>query len=80
MLFVQLPPTPTPFPTVPPESLPLQMPDISLWDMTDNSIQTWNQFNEVTVVFQAIVVLGIILFILMALFRYSKIITVVRND
>ena len=71
-------PTPTPLP--PPEEVALQMPDISLWDMAPDAIQTWNSASTITVTFQAVVLVGLILFIMMALFNYAKVITVVRND
>ncbi|MEM9954343.1 MAG: hypothetical protein AAF846_22220 [Chloroflexota bacterium] len=77
-MFLFQPPTPTPYPT--PDSLPLQMPDVSVWDMTDDAIQMWNTTQELGVAFQAIIIVGIVIFILMALFNYSKIISVVRND
>ena len=73
-----MPPTPTPLP--PPSSLPITMPDVSLWDMTDPSIQMWNSMQEVVTAFQAFLLLGVILFIVFMLYRYAKVISVERND
>ena len=67
-MYFQLP-TPTPYPT--PDALPVDMPDISLWDYTDQSIQTWNTLGEIVIIFQAVVLLMIIMFIGWAIYKYS---------
>lgn len=78
MILLQIPPTPTPIPQQP--APPINIPDVSLWNYADEMIQTWNSASQVTVTFQAIILLGVIMFILMQLYRYAKIISVVRND
>jgi hypothetical protein len=61
-----MPPTPTPLPDT---AAPLNMPEISLWNYTDTAIQAWNSSSEVTIIFQAIILVGIIMFIAMALYQ-----------
>ena len=58
-------PTPTPLP--PPGPMGLEFPDTSVWDMAPNSIQTWNTFSEITMVFQAILIVGLAIMIFMSL-------------
>jgi hypothetical protein len=72
-----MPPTPTPFPISTPPPLDL---DLSLWDMTDTAIQFWNSADPVTTTFQAILLFGILSFIVMMIYRYAKIISVLRNQ
>lgn len=60
-----IPPTPTPFATDPEimNTLPdaLTDLDISLWDFTDEAIQVWNSVSNLTIVFQVITLLLIII-------------------
>lgn len=65
------PPTPTPFPTQ--SAPPLTMPMFSAWDFAPDAIQTWNSTSQITVFFQALVILFIIMFIarmLLKMFQY----------
>jgi hypothetical protein len=64
-------PTPTPFPDT---AAPLDMPEISLWDHTDTAIQFWNanSMNDITTAFQGIILLGVIIFIMMALYQRAN--------
>lgn len=65
------PPTPTPYPT--PGAPPLTMPSFSAWDFAPDAIQTWNTASQVTVFFQAIIILVVVMFIarmLLKMFQY----------
>jgi hypothetical protein len=60
------PPTPTPIP-IDPNAVVVEMPDISFWDSAPHSIQTWNAFTEITVLFQGLLIVGLAALILMLL-------------
>lgn len=64
---MQIPPTPTPFP----ESFnaPLEIPELSLWDYAPQAVQSWNTASEITTVFQALLLVGVVIFILLAIYR-----------
>ena len=65
------PPTPTPYPTaLAPDII---MPTFSAWDFAPDAIQIWNQSSTVTVFFQGLIILFVILFIarmLLKIFQY----------
>lgn len=63
----QLPPTPTPLP----DNLnpPIEMPPLTLWDYTDVTIQTWNSASEITTIFQAVFLIGMVMFIAIAIYQ-----------
>mgnify|MGYP001804395572 CR=1 FL=1 len=68
-------PTPTPLPA--PGTMPIEMPDTSIWDMAPHAIQTWNSFNEITIAFQAILIVvmaGVIFMI------FTRIINSITTD
>lgn len=64
------PATPTPLPN--PEDIPLEFPDISGWDYTDNAIQTWNSASELTNTFQVIVLVGVLLLVAQGIYLYAQ--------
>lgn len=68
-----VPPTPTPLP--PPESLPLNMPDISVWDMTDSAIQTWNSAPEIAQPVQGFIILAIVIGIIFVIYARAHYLT-----
>lgn len=72
------PATPTPLPD--PGALPLEMPDVSLWDMAPHAIQTYNSFETAMIAMQAFILLIVIYFILKSLSKYARNISVHRND
>lgn len=64
------PPTPTPFPTqLAPD---IVMPTFSAWTFAPDAIQTWNSAQAVTVFFQAIVIMSIIVFIFRAMLKMAQ--------
>lgn len=68
-------PTPTPLPVTSPEELGLTFPDTSVWDMAPHSVQTWNSFSEITIVFQGILIVGLAILIFMAVMKIANEIT-----
>lgn len=69
IILAQVPPTPTPFPTVEPSSVGISLPDISLWDYTDYAIQYWNMASVAMTIFQAVVLALLVLWVII---RVSK--------
>lgn len=55
-------PTPTPFPTLEPSLFPVTVPEISLWDVADDAVQAWNMAGDATLLVQAVILLGLVVF------------------
>jgi hypothetical protein len=65
------PATPTPLPPAP--EAPIDIPQVSggmgIWQSSDDFIQRWNQFDPYTTVFQAILLLVVVIFALRFIMR-----------
>lgn len=51
-------PTPTPLPPV--TTVPIALPDISLWDAADDAITIWNMFGSATAALQIAIIIMIV--------------------
>jgi len=66
-------PTPTPFPAVNPVDMPFDMPTINLWSIADDAVQGWNMLpSNVTSLFQAILLMVLIVAALILLMKFLK--------
>lgn len=58
--MLQVPTTPTPWPTVNPAELPFSLPEMSIWDFADDGIQAWNTASQWTQTVQAIILIVLV--------------------
>jgi uncharacterized membrane protein len=65
----QIPPTPTPIPTLAPSEWAIQLPEISLWDYTDYPIQYWMMASDAMTILQLIIFIVLVVMILIRIQR-----------